>query len=294
MDKDDKKTKLAARKMITMMFAINNGHFDGEREVTCYTCHHGVAHHSQRRSSLPMSLWPHPVTIIPNNDEAAAKSLPTAAQIFEKYLAAVGGADALQKIHSRIQKGTLDAFGSKFPSKLFPKRRTSVFPLLSRPPGPSVTAFNGETGWLSMPNGFHQMSPAEQEAARIDAQFNPALRFPQLYPEYRVRLGEPIDGKPTYVVTARADGNRPGLRLYFDQDSGLLLRQIRLAETPLGRNPTEVDYADYRSTDGVKIPYRWTLSRPNGRFTIQVDDVKQNVPVDEKLFVMPAAKETPH
>jgi photosynthetic reaction center cytochrome c subunit len=81
--------------------------------------------------------------------------------------------------------------------------------------------------------------------------------------------------------------------LYFDQQSGLLLRLVRFAETPLGKNPTQIDYADYRVVDGLKIPYRWTLARPNGRFTIQIDDVKQNVPVDEKLFVMPNAPEAP-
>jgi len=63
---------------------------------------------------------------------------------------------------------------------------------------------------------------------------------------------------------------------------------VRYAETPLGRNPTQIDYADFRAVDGLKIPYRWTLARPNGRFTIQIEDVKQNVPVDEKLFVLPS------
>jgi hypothetical protein len=60
-----------------------------------------------------------------------------------------------------------------------------------------------------------------------------------------------------------------------------------LAETPLGQNPTQIDYSDYRQLEGVKIPYRWMLARPNGAFTIQVESVQQNVPVDEKLFVMP-------
>src|SRR5450755_2797728 len=40
-DKDDKKTKLAARKMMTMMMQIDTDNFKGEREVTCYTCHRG-------------------------------------------------------------------------------------------------------------------------------------------------------------------------------------------------------------------------------------------------------------
>ena len=62
-------------------------------------------------------------------------------------------------------------------------------------------------------------------------------------------------------------------------------------ETPLGRNPTQIDYADYRDTDGVKIPFSWTLARPNGSFTIKVEQTQQNVPIDEKLFTPPS--ETP-
>jgi hypothetical protein len=75
--------------------------------------------------------------------------------------------------------------------------------------------------------------------------------------------------------------------LYFDAQSGLLVRLIRYTETPLGRLPTQVDYADYRDADGVKIPYQWSLSRPGNRFTIQVEQLQQNVPVDDSKFVAP-------
>src|SRR6266481_913093 len=42
-DKDDKRMKLAARKMMQMMFAINKDNFEGHRDVTCYSCHRGAA-----------------------------------------------------------------------------------------------------------------------------------------------------------------------------------------------------------------------------------------------------------
>ena len=42
-DKDDKKPKVVARKMIEMMIAINKDNFEGKREVTCYSCHRGAA-----------------------------------------------------------------------------------------------------------------------------------------------------------------------------------------------------------------------------------------------------------
>jgi len=80
---------------------------------------------------------------------------------------------------------------------------------------------------------------------------------------------------------------QPPVRLYFSQQSGLLVRLVRYVETPLGRNPTQIDYADYRDVDGIKVPFRWTLARPGARFTIQVDQIQQNVPIDDTKFAMP-------
>ena len=99
--------------------------------------------------------------------------------------------------------------------------------------------------------------------------------------------GEKIDGHDTYLVVCVKEG-QPPLRLYFDKDSGLLLRLVRYAETPLGRNPTQIDYADYREANGLKAPFRWTLSRPGNQFTIQVEQLQQNVPVDDAKFAPPA------
>jgi photosynthetic reaction center cytochrome c subunit len=285
MDKDDKKAKVAARKMITMMFEINADNFDGERKVTCNTCHRGS---------------PHPLTTLavssgatksaahaPDEERGAAAELPTPAQILDQYLAAIGGADALKKIHSRAQKGTLEAMGNTYPIEVYseaPEKRIAI----SHPPnGESVTAFNGQVGWLSMRGGVHRMSGAEAAAARMDAELYFPISIREMYPEFEVRSGEQIAGRATVVVAARGVG-KPPLELYFDAESGLLVRLVRYAETPLGRNPTQIDYADYRAVDGVKIPFRWTMARPNGVFTIRIEKTEQNVPIDGKLFVAPA------
>ncbi len=103
--------------------------------------------------------------------------------------------------------------------------------------------------------------------------------------------GGKIEGHDTYLVVGRTEG-KPPLRLYLDKETGLLLRLIRYAETPLGRNPTQIDYADYRDANGVKSPFRWTLARPGNRFTIQVEQVQQNVPVDDAKFAAPPPSPT--
>jgi len=79
------------------------------------------------------------------------------------------------------------------------------------------------------------------------------------------------------------------VKLYFDQQSGLLLRMLRFSDSPLGLNPVEIDYADYRDVQGVKTPFRWTLTRTSGAFTIKIDSVQQNVSIDEQKFARPTS-----
>jgi hypothetical protein len=81
---------------------------------------------------------------------------------------------------------------------------------------------------------------------------------------------------------------KPPVNFYFDQQSGLLVRLVRYIDTALGLYPTQIDYADYRDSGGVKIPYRWTIARPSGQFTIQVEQVQQNVPIAKEKFAQPA------
>jgi outer membrane lipoprotein-sorting protein len=286
---DAKKPKLTARKMMTMMMQINADNFKGERVVTCYSCHRGAV----RPVDTPILLAENSGASRTRAEEegTAPPAIPSAQTILDKYLAAVGGADAVQKVRTRIQNGNIQVGDKKFPIEIYseaPNKRVSTSHM---GPNASVTAYNGETGWLSTPNGVRLMSAAEQKAASIDAQLYFPIWLTKAYQEFKVTQGEEIDGKSTYLISA-SDKDELLLNLYFDQQSGLLLRLIRFAETPLGRNPTQIDYADFRAVDGLKIPYRWTLARPNGRFTIQIDDVKQNVPVDDKLFVTPGSQES--
>jgi photosynthetic reaction center cytochrome c subunit len=283
-EKDEKKTKVTARKMMEMMFAINKDNFEGHRDVTCYSCHRGAADPVATPLVATEDPKPEPEPAKAPGDAKAV--LPPADQLLDKYLAAVGGQVALQEITSRVEKGKLDAGGHQLPIEVYAKAPDKRISIMHMPNGESITAFDGKQGWLSNAGHPHPMSAAENDAARIDSDLYFASHVKTLYQKFTVVPGEKIDGHDTYLVFGRNEG-QPPLRLYFDQQSGLLLRLVRYAETALGRMPTQIDYADYRDADGVRIPYRWTLARPGNRFTIQIDRVQQNVPVDDAKFAAP-------
>jgi len=277
-DKDDKKPKQTARKMIEMVRNINANSFAGEREVTCYSCHHGAA----KVASIP-AVGPAAAS---GGKEGSATTV-TVEQVWQRFLQAAGGADALQKITTRIEKGTATVGTRQFPVESFsqaPDKRTVIMHL---PNGDSITAFDGNSGWVADPGrDVRPMTPGEADAARLDA----ALQFPRSLAQWgfelRTAAPEMVSDKLTDVVSVRAHDQLIG-RLYFDPQSGLLVRAVRYANTPLGENPTQVDCSEYREEHGTQMPFKLTTSRPGGGYTVQLESVRLNTTIDSRRFQMP-------
>ena len=293
-EKDDKKPKQTARKMMEMMFAINKDNFDGRRNVTCYSCHRGDA----KPLAIPvvMTEGPKPMgkpggAVAGEAEKLPASSSPSAERLLEKYVQALGGAAALENISSRVMKGTIEFGEQSMPIDIYTKDPDRRISFAHTPNGDSVTAFDGHEGWLvSSGRPPHFMQGSEIDAASIDADLHLATHLPQMFSAMTVDGHEKVGEREAYVVVGERQGKTP-LKLYFDEQSGLLLRLVRFGETAVGWLPTQIDYADYREADGIKVPYRWTLARPNGRFTIQLTELKQNVPVDDAKFAKPALEQ---
>jgi hypothetical protein len=288
-EKDDKKNKQTARKMMDMMFAINKDHFEGHRAVTCNSCHNGAA--MPQAMPAVMTEEPKEPMAAPKPPAANENLGPAADQLIDKYVQAAGGAVAIDKITSRVMKGTIDFGGKSLAIDIYSKEPDQRISFTHTPDGDSITAFNGHEGWLGSPGRPpHEMHGSELDAASMDADLHLATHLKPMFSALRVEGTESVDDHEAYMVIGQREG-KPPIRLYFDEQSGLLVRLVRFGDTALGLLPTQIDYADYRDTNGVKIPYRWTLARPSGRFTIQVSDVKQNIPVDDRKFAKPAAEE---
>jgi hypothetical protein len=97
-----------------------------------------------------------------------------------------------------------------------------------------------------------------------------------------------IDDQPVEVVQNAARG-ATGAKLYFDSESGLLVRQVRFVDTAVGVIPTQVDYSDYRDVAGVKVPFKRVITWTDGRSTIELSQVQPNVRVAAAQFAKPAA-----
>src|SRR5258706_2121180 len=188
---DDKPAKKTARDMMAMTAAINKNSFAGQRQVTCYSCHHGSSH--------PANIPPVLTSDAPVHSEARtappASAAPTAADILEKYVGALGGEGAIKKITSRVMKGTVLAGGSEAPIELFTKAPNKRISIAHNPNGDSFTAFDGTSGWMGKAGRPARDMPAEgAEAAGLDAEFYLGLRLKEIFAQVRPGRPEEIGG----------------------------------------------------------------------------------------------------
>jgi photosynthetic reaction center cytochrome c subunit len=284
-DKDDKKTKQTARKMMRMMLDIDASNFEGKQVVTCNTCHRG----SPKPLAIPVipESQPHLLSEAEPPSQPSPPNLPRAEEIVANYVGGIGGEAGIAKLKSLVEKGTFEAGGRQFPVEIFVQSPDHIAVVTHWPNGDSSNTFDGHAGWITFPGRpQHPMTPADIEAARIDADLHFPLDLSKLFSELRVEKEAKMGDQDALMISGQRQG-LPPLEMYFDKQSGLLIRESRYAQSPLGRNPTQIDYSDYRDVAGVKLPFHWTSSTPTGRFTIQLESAQANIAIPESRFEKP-------
>jgi hypothetical protein len=293
---DDNPRKNTARGMIAMMNAINKNYFGGRREITCYSCHRGV----ERPDVTPnlADLYGPPPSKEPDELRDPAVKGTSADQILDRYIQAIGGAERLAKLTSFVAKGIYQGYGDeKYPMDVFVKAPNQFSTVIHTAAGDSTTTYNGSAGWIAgpateRPVALLELTDGDLAGAKLDA----AVWFPAqiklALTQWRAASSTTIDGHEVQMIQGTGDGRYP-VNLYFDSKSGLLARMVRYSESPVGLNPTQIDYADYREVAGVRMPYRVIVTWLDGKSTTQLSEIQPNVPIEAARFARPPRPAAP-
>jgi hypothetical protein len=310
----DTPRKVRARRMVQMVAAINRDNFSGRQMVTCWSCHHG----RDRPATTPsMEQWYGPGTQEMDDVLTQLPDGPKPGAIIDRYVQAIGGTEKLLAIKSFVAEGTSVGFGGfggggrvQIFAK-FPDLRATVIDFPGSPDrGDSVRVYNGREGWLRTPLtvlGEYQLTGGELDGSRLDAQLSFPIQLKETLTNLRASLPQTISDLPgpSSQTASQANteaigkdrlvdvvqGATPGgtlATLYFDQKSGLLMREVRYGKSPIGRVPTQIDFGDYREVNGVKMPFRLLFAWLDGRDAIQLTNIRVNVPIDDAKFGRPA------
>jgi zinc protease len=217
---------------------------------------------------------------------------PTVAAILEHYVTALGGRAAIQSATTRVSKGTIEVLGlqnvgvaesyAKAPNKYL----TTV-----QLPGVGVYkhGFDGTSGWISDPDpkkGLSDMSGEDLSSMRRAAEFYQPIKIAEVYKNLKLVGQQNVAGRPAYEIDADP-GDGTIRRMYFDVESGLMVRNDEELDLPGGRASTLSYFEDYRDVQGVKHPFTIRQVQGETEATIHLVQVLVNQPVDDAMFLKP-------
>jgi zinc protease len=215
--------------------------------------------------------------------------LPSAEQIVQKCLQALGGREVVAGLRSSVSSGIFEGQGAHLPAELAFEAPGKWYFLIRGSNGPVfMQVSNGSAGWILTPDGVQEM-PAEQRLV-TDRLVDPQgpLKLADHYTSLEVKGKEKVSGHDAYVVEATPKQGKPDL-YYFDSESGLILRIDFIADTERGSFPIQMHYEDYRDVGNTKIAH--TLRQTGlGEWIITVNQARINEDVDDAKFEKP---ETP-
>jgi len=289
--KDVSPRKTMARQMVTMMQGINKQYFGGRQVVTCFSCHRG-SNRPKVTASLDILYGTPPADELDVLVLPGPAGGPTAVQILDKYIAAVGGAQRAAALTSFVAKGMYSGYGPEGeprPVEIYARGPNQKSVRVVDPTsGDNITTFNGTAGWVSAPFkpiDVLELHGAELDSARADAELMFPANIKTMLTAMRTS-NDFIDDRTVLVV----QGNKGSaiVTLYFDEETGLLTRSVRSTPSPVGRLPVRIDYSDYRDVNGLKMPFKWQLKWLDGRSNFEIEGYQTNVAIDAARFNRPA------
>jgi hypothetical protein len=319
----DTPNKIKARQMMLMMGEINKQNFGGQQVVTCHTCHKG--NHIPVNAPVPTGQYsaegpsvfykpsapPTGATDGPMADAykafmakeqaARAAAMPTAEQILTKYVGALGGEQALRAVTSRVITSTMElapnvrgAGPTVFVQQTQYFKAPNLYAATSQPfTGPATAkGFDGTDAWTQAANGTVTVAAGIDLArAKRDADFYASLNLSRQYMTLEVMGVEKAGVRDAFVLRGSSPGENAET-LYFDAQTGLLLRKAVFNTTPLGKYVIHTDFEDYRDAGGVKIPFliRTLSISPADTAVIRVEKVENNVAIDGGKLAKPAPR----
>jgi len=297
--------KETARKMIAMTKRINAGYFAGANLVTCYTCHRGLEDPPKVIPQLALQ-YGEPKEEEPTQFTSQDPDSPMPDQILDKYIQAIGGAGRLASLSSFTAKGTYAGYDTDFevvPMDVYSKAPNQRAWVVHTAFGERSRVFNGRAGWNATPDTSQVRPVLPITAGRLENERVLAqLAFPTQIKTALTRLitggemtiggGDPeasrsLPNRQVYVVQG-LDAARMPVKLYFDKETGLLVRVVTHVNSAIGIFSTQIDYSEFRDVSGIKMPFHWVVTAADGQNMYDLTEVQINAAIEEARFAQPA------
>jgi photosynthetic reaction center cytochrome c subunit len=264
-EREDKKEKARGREMMRMVLELNRTTFNREAVVSCYTCHRGSTRPERMAPLPPRDYFGEAL-----NDQLKPQPkrvLPTAQEVIAKYLSVVGANRQDILSQAIVMRGTVERIErakASGPTEIVFKQPNKARMTETLTSGIVTRGWNGTTAWIQSSKGVSQVTGENLETMKAtptttiasDGLFSP-IKIPDS-PSRATLIGEigvaRINDRESYQVIIE-DSPKTSIQLFFDVESGLLLRRVNVTNTMLVPLNVQRDFSDYRDVSGIKLPF---------------------------------------
>lgn len=209
-------------------------------------------------------------------------------EILQRYEDAIGGREAIASITSYKLKGTYELAGMKGRIEGWRKEPRKTLNVIEFPRlGTLKKGFDGETNWVQTPAGtFTDSSPQEVAQMERDAEVFSAGRIRSLFDSLKLENKARLNGRDVYVIEGKP-AKGPAEKLFFDVENGLLVRWDMARRQPDRTVFVKAHLDNYQPVGNVKVPFKIRFAFESFNFTINLEEVQHNVPIDDAIFKKP-------
>lgn len=232
------------------------------------------------------------VTLIVVAPTVPAAQAPTVDEIVARNIAAKGGAELLKSTNSVRTVGAGTMQGAEVSIVSLSKRPYFMRNEMTMAGQKIVVGSDGQKAWMAAGDMPAQAAPpAQVDAMKQSSQIDSPLV------DYKAKgttitLGEPLtEGGRTlhHLIVAAKSG--PPMHYYIDPATGLEAKMVIQVEDAGQKMQMELRFSNFKTVEGRTVPFTVTQF-VNGRQVGEINfkEIAFNVPMEDSLFRMPAAK----
>ncbi len=213
-------------------------------------------------------------------------SLPAVDEVLAKYLAAIGGAGAIDAVTSRVIKGTVAVVGVSRGGSFetygqAPNKTLSV--VEAHPLGTIKGGYNGRVGWSRSGSGLRILKNVDLASMQRAAVLFGNIKLKSVFTKVTLAGMSKIGYRDVYVLDLQPAVGAVE-RYYLDAQTYLPVRNNTVLTIGSNSAPVEIYFDDWREVDGIKYPFMMSMRFPTMTMTYTVNEIKHNVQIDARMF----------
>jgi zinc protease len=220
-----------------------------------------------------------------------AAPLPTGEAVLAKYVAATGGAAAYDAIRNRVTRARMEIMGAGvvFTLTVYAAAPASLYSVAeSEATGRLENGVSEGVVWEnSALRGPIVKDGIERDDVLKAAIFDRLAHWKEYLKSAECTGTADVTGRMAYRVAATPKSGSSET-LFFDAESGLLVRTETTMTTAAGAVPVVADPGDYRRVDGILLAFTTRMKVMGQERVVTVESVEHNAALSADRFALPS------